>query len=107
IRLRLQSSDLFHPMSSPAFRNSAIFLLALVLISPLFSFPRPINVSSIPWRVRLLFAAFILAVVIFGSHKINLARDLGRFTGRLEVRVLLFVFGSFTLWSFFSCFWAE
>ena len=94
-------------MSSPAFRNSAIFLLALVLISPLFSFPRPINVSSIPWRVELLFAAFILAVVIFRSHKINLARDLGRFTGRLEVRVLLFVFGSFTLWSFFSCFWAE
>ena len=95
-------------MSSPssASRNSAIFLLALILISPLFSFPRPINVSSIPWRVELFFAAFIVAVVIFGSRQINFELNFGRFIGSLEVRTLLFGFGSFVAWSLVSCLWA-
>lgn len=94
-------------MPNTARRNWIFILFAIILISPLFNIPRPTNVSSIPWRVELLFS---LAITVLLALKL---RDEATIRAQNEVffggplRPLLLPIVLFTLWSGISTVWSS
>ncbi len=91
----------------PLLRKWAPALLGIILISPLFSLPRPANISSIPWLVELLFSAFLIVFVLtaFGSQSFRAVLS-NAFADR-NVRIIAVLVVGFCAWSAASAAWSE
>lgn len=90
--------------------NSTLFIaisFAAILVSALLPFPRPLAISSQPWRVELLAAIFVIAMII-GVFWRGRDRAQPAAVDRDNVfRLVCLFMGGFVLWSGLSLIWAQ
>lgn len=91
---------------SSSVRNLVPALLGLILISPLFELPRPINVSSIPWRVEFLFSAFLVIALVAAFRSESFRAGLRNAAAHRPVRIIVGLMAAFCVWSALSSKWA-
>ena len=93
-------------MSNSALRNCVSLALALILISPLFSLPRPTNVSSIPWRVELLFGLFLAVLAFVLLQKQTDDSVVNRLATNRTASQIVLLMSVFAIWSVGTSIWA-
>src|SRR5688572_28446961 len=94
-------------MQQTAQRNWIFILLAIILVSPLINLPRPSNLSSIPWRVELLFSVVLACVIAFCLRKDALWRTVDRIVENAALSPFLMLLALFVAWSGLSMAWAS
>jgi hypothetical protein len=89
-------------MRNSRIKDAVSVLIALILISPLLPLPRPVNVSSIPWRVELLASIFLFVLILAKRESKPVLAG-----GIADLKPLEYLILIFCAWSAVSMLWAN
>lgn len=90
--------------------NAAVVIslsLAIILLSALFQLPRPLAISSLPWKVEFLASVFVIVLMIWINRKSG--KEMNEIPAFQDRSVVIIVSGmsAILVWSGVSVFWAQ
>jgi len=104
----MKTESIIRPNAKRAASIATLLALtaALILLFPLFPIPRPSNVSSIPWKVELLFSILLFAVAVYWPQSFSSLPKLRADQTTNVFRWLVLLLTGISAWSALSLFWA-